>query len=59
MHMYALSVADIQQGGVFYMNMEIQRVFLNRKIQSFQDTGLFGLTVESFMTSSGSSGNAS
>lgn len=35
MHAYALSVADIQQGGVFYMQIETQQIFLNGKIKSF------------------------
>lgn len=35
MHVYALSMADIQQSGVFYVTMEIQQVFLNGKIEGF------------------------
>lgn len=35
MHVYALSVADIQQSGVFYVMMETQQVFPNGEIEGF------------------------
>ena len=35
MHVDALSIAQIQQGGVFYVKMEIQCLFLKGKGQCF------------------------
>lgn len=34
-HVDALGMAQIQQGGVFYVKMETQRLFLKRKSQCF------------------------